>query len=134
MDEIIKYLQQSKTQYFATIGLDGRPRVRPFQFMLENEGKLWFCTSNRKEVFKELQKQPYFEICASLEGMSWMRIQGRVVFSDNLEVKKKIFDKSPLVKGIYKVPENPEFEVFYLSEATASVSEIGKTPNVIALR
>ncbi len=134
MDEIIKYLHQSKTQYFATIGLDGKPKVRPFQFMLESEGKLWFCTSNRKEVFKELQKQPYFEICASLEGMSWMRIQGRVVFSDSLEVKKKIFDKSPLVKGIYKVPENPEFEVFYLSEATASVSEIGKTPNVIALR
>ena len=50
MKEVVQFLKDNTVQYFATVGLDGRPKARPFQFMLENEGKLYFCTSNEKEV------------------------------------------------------------------------------------
>ena len=54
VNDIVDFLNNSRIQYLATIGLDGKPKVRPFQFMFEMDGKLWFCTSNQKEVFKEL--------------------------------------------------------------------------------
>ena len=44
MNEVVKFLTENPVQYFATIGLDGMPKVRPFQFMLEKGGKLYFCT------------------------------------------------------------------------------------------
>ncbi len=128
MREIVEYLSHSSIQYMATTGLDGKPKVRPFQFMFEKEGKLWFCTSNQKEIYKELQKQAYIELCASGSDMSWLRLSGKVVFSYDLPVKEKMLEHSPLVKGIYKVANNPSFEVFYLQEASASLSEIGKAP------
>ena len=133
MKEIISRLQISGVQYFATISLDGKPKVRPFQFMFEVDGKLWFCTSNQKEVYKELQKQPWVELCASGEKMSWMRLSGKVVFENNLEMKEKVFEVSPLVKNIYKQADNPQFEVFYLDEAVAAISEIGKPAKIIEL-
>ncbi len=115
-------------QYFATIGLDGKPKVRPFQFMFEADGKLWFCTSNEKRIYKELQKQPYIELCATGEKMSWLRLEAKAIFCDNMKIKKMVFEESPLVKKIYTIPENPAFEVFYLSDITASISAIGKPP------
>ena len=133
MYKVVSYLKDSGFQYFATLGLDGKPKVRPFQFMFEENDKLWFCSSNKKEIYKELQKQPYIELCASGENSSWLRLEGKVVFSDDLSIKKKVFEISPLVKGIYKVPTNPAFEVFYLDEVTASISEIGQTSVVYKL-
>lgn len=130
MQKVIEILEQSEVQYLATIGLNGKPKVRPFQFMFEMENKLWFCTSNRKEIFKELQKQAYIELCTSGKNKSWLRLEGKVVFDDNIKMKEKVFEVSPLVKGIYKVPDNPSFEVFYLDEVTASISQIGKPPEI----
>jgi len=133
MDDIITFLYESKVQYLATLGLDGKPKVRPFQFMFEVDGKLWFCTANTKEVYKELQNQPYIEMCASGKNMSWLRLEAKIVFSDDLKIKEKVLEHSSLVKGIYHTPDNPAFEVFYLAEATASISMIGKAPKIIKL-
>lgn len=134
MEDIMYILTNSQIQYLATVGLDGKPKVRPFQFMFEEDDKLWFCTSNQKEIYKELQAAPYIELCASGENMSWLRLKGMVSFSDDMAVKEKVFRKSPLVKSIYKTPANPDFEVFYLEDVTASISEIGKPPVVYKLQ
>ena len=130
MKEVVDYMHKSGVQYFATIGLDGKPKVRPFHFMFEDEGKLWFCTSNKKEVYKELQEQAFMELSVMGDKMSWLRLSGRVVFSDSRAAKETVFEKSPMVKGIYKEPDNPDFEVFYLEEVKASITEIGKTPKI----
>lgn len=125
MKEIIDFLTNSKMQYLASIGLDGKPKVRPFQFMLEDDSKLWFCTSNRKEVYKELKKNAFVEICASGSNMSWMRLKAKAVFSDNMHIKEKILEHSPLVKSIYREAANPGLEVFYLEGISASIAAIG---------
>jgi len=125
---VTDFLIKSQVQYLATIGLDGKPKVRPFQFMLEEGGKLYFCTSNQKTVFKELQKHPYVEFCASGENFSWLRLNGKVVFSKDLELKARIQDASPIVKSIYKTPENPAFEIFYLDGAVAIIADFSGNP------
>ena len=128
MKAVLDFLAKSQIQYFATVGLDGRPKVRPFQFMLEDSGKLYFCTSNQKKVYREIQAQPFVELCASGEGFSWLRLNGKAVFSQDLTIKEKVQEVSPLVKSIYQTPDNPEFEVFYLGEAVATISDFSGNP------
>jgi len=131
---VTDFLTKSQVQYLATIGLDGKPKVRPFQFMLEEGGKLYFCTSNQKTVFKELQKHPYVEFCASGANFSWLRLNGKVIFSKDLGLKSRIQDASPVVKSIYKTPDNPVFETFYLDGAVATIADFsGKPPQTFRL-
>ena len=128
MQIVTDFLKKSQIQYLATVGIDGKPKVRPFQFMLEEGGKLYFCTSNEKKVYKEIKKQPYVEFCASGENFSWLRLNGKVVFSQEIAIKSKIIDFSPIVKSIYKTPDNPIFEAFYLDEASATIADFSGEP------
>lgn len=133
MKEVVQFLNDNTVQYFATVGLDGRPKARPFQFMLENKGKLYFCTSNMKEVYKELQNNPYVELVTSSPEFAWMRLSGKAVFSNDLEIKAAIIGTSSLVKSIYQTAENPVFEIFYLEEAEAVIADFsGNPPKVYA--
>ncbi len=133
MREIVDFLEKSGVHYFATVGLDGKPKVRPFQFMMEREGKLYFCTSNRKTVYGEMERTPWVEVCATNENFSWLRLSGRAVFSDDTSVKAAIQEKNALVKSIYRTPDNPEFEIFYLEDATATISDFSAPPRSFAL-
>ncbi len=134
VNAVTDFLIKSQVQYLATIGLDAKPKVRPFQFMLEEEGRLYFCTSNQKPVFNEMQKQPYVEFCASGANFSWLRLNGKVVFSRDLGLKARIQDASPIVKSIYKTPDNPAFEVFYLADAAATIADFsGNLPQTFRL-
>ena len=58
MNEVVKFLQENPVQYLATVGRDGRAKCRPFMFAGELEGKLWFCTNNTKDVYKDMQANP----------------------------------------------------------------------------
>ncbi|MCF7974142.1 MAG: pyridoxamine 5'-phosphate oxidase family protein [Phycisphaerae bacterium] len=128
MKTVLTFLVKSQIQYFATVGMDGRPKVRPWQLMMEHKGKLYFCTSNQKTVYKEIQRQPYVELCASGEDFSWLRLSGKVVFTQDLAIKGKVQEASPLVKSIYKTPDNPAFEVFTLDEAVAMIADFSGAP------
>jgi uncharacterized pyridoxamine 5'-phosphate oxidase family protein len=128
MSTVTDFLIKSQVQYLATVGLDDKPKVRPFQFMLEEGGRLYFCTSNQKPLFKEIQKHPYVEFCASGENFSWLRLSGRVVFSKDLKLKAKVQEISPVVKSIYKTPDNPTFEIFYLEGAAATIADFSGNP------
>ncbi|MCT4634250.1 MAG: pyridoxamine 5'-phosphate oxidase family protein [Firmicutes bacterium] len=134
MHDVIKLLEENPVQYFATIGLDGKPKVRPFQFMHEEDSKLYFCTSNQKEVFKEMSKSPYIELSVSTTDYKWIRLKGKVVFSDDMKIKKAIVEKSEIVKMVYKTAENPDFEIFYLEDAKAILADFsGNEPREVRL-
>jgi uncharacterized pyridoxamine 5'-phosphate oxidase family protein len=128
MKDVLDFLEKSRTQYFATVGLDGKPKVRPFQLMMEHEGKLYFCTSNQKEVYREVQKQPYVELCASGEDYAWLRLSGKVVFVQDIPIKGRVLEASPLVNSIYKTADNPALEVFYLHEVLATIADLSGNP------
>lgn len=134
MQTVVDFLKKSGIQYFATVGLDGKPKVRPFQFMFEDGGKLYFCTSNEKPVFKQMQANPNVEICSCGENFAWLRLNGKAVFCNDLGLKGKVFEISPVVKSIYQTPDNPSFELFYLEEAEAVIADFsGNPPKTIKL-
>lgn len=131
---MIEFLNENPVQYLATVDLDGKPRVRPFQFMLEEEGKLYFCTNNQKNVYKQLKKSPYVEITTSSPTFAWIRLRGKAVFSDDIKIKKAIIESNELVKSQYQTANNPIFKIFYLDEAKAVITDFsGKPPREFRL-
>ncbi|MFR5266894.1 pyridoxamine 5'-phosphate oxidase family protein [Clostridium sp.] len=128
MKEVVKFLKANDIQYLATIGLDGKPKVRPFQFMMEEGGKLYFCTSNQKDVYSEIKKTPYVEVTISSPDFQWVRLSGEPIFINDMDIKKKVINSSELVKGIYKTEENPIFEVFYIGNGKAILADFSGNP------
>jgi uncharacterized pyridoxamine 5'-phosphate oxidase family protein len=56
MEEVLNFLKENPIQYLATLGLDGKAKVRPMEFTMEDNGELYFCTNINKPLYKELQK------------------------------------------------------------------------------
>ena len=127
MKEVVKFLQENPVQYLATVGRDGKAKCRPFMFAMEKDGKLWFCTNNQKEVYKDMQENPYVEISVSSPDFAWIRLHGKVVFENNMEVKEGCM-VNPIVKGQYQTADNPIFEVFYLADAEAVIADFSGEP------
>ena len=55
MKKVVEFLTANPVQYLATVGRDGKAKCRPFMFCFEQDGKLWFCTNNQKDVYKDMQ-------------------------------------------------------------------------------
>ncbi len=127
MKEVVQFLQANPVQYLATVGLDGKAKARPFMFCLEQDGKLWFCTNNKKDVYKEMQANPNIEITVSSPEYAWIRLCGKAAFENNMPVKEGCL-QNPIVKGQYQRADNPIFEVFYLAEAKAVIADFSGNP------
>ena len=128
MNEVVKFLKENPVQYFATVGKDNKAKVRPFQFILEDGGKLWFCTNNQKDVYEEMQANPYVQVCVSTPKFEWIRLSGKAVFKNDMDIKEIVIEASPLVKNLYESASNPIFEVFYLDEAKAVIADFSGNP------
>ena len=74
MNEVVKFLQENPVQYLATVGRDGKAKCRPFMFAGEMDGKLWFCTNNTKDVYKDMQQNPNIEVSVSSPAYAWIRL------------------------------------------------------------
>ena len=127
MNEVVKFLQENPVQYLATIGRDGKARCRPFMFAGEKDGRLWFCTNNQKDVYKDMQQNPYIEVSVSSPAYAWIRLNGKAVFEDNMAAKEMCI-QNPIVKGQYQTAGNPIFAVFYLEDAHAVIADFSGNP------
>ncbi|WP_147623874.1 pyridoxamine 5'-phosphate oxidase family protein [Treponema denticola] len=135
INDIAAYLDEIGLQYMATIGFDGKPKVRPVQYMILRDDKLWFCTNSEKAMYAELQKSPFIDLCGSRLQKdeittAWIRFSAEVVFPAESEeirgIKKAIMQKSKIVRELYNNnQEHPLFKVFYLKNICGSVNNLG---------
>lgn len=132
MDEVLKFLRDSKVFYVATV--DGNlPRVRPFGLVMIYDGKLCFCTNNQKDVYKQMQANPNIEISAtSPDGMEWIRLRGKAVFNTTRESKKAALEVSPSLRDIYS-EDDDIFETFYIDQAEATFADMKGNSRTVKL-
>ena len=129
--DVANYLDNVGIQFLATIGLDGKPKVRSMQYMVLEDGKLWFYTNSKKEVFAELQANPCIELCGcKLEKNEmqtpWIRFSAEVMFEERLDIRDAIIEKSAIVNALYKnMRDNPIFKVFYLKDIDGWMTNLG---------
>ena len=61
-------------------------------------------------------------------AFAWVRLRGEIHFSQDATIKTKIIETNPLVKSIYKTPDNPVFEIFYLEHGQAILADFSGKP------
>jgi uncharacterized pyridoxamine 5'-phosphate oxidase family protein len=127
MSKVVEFLKENPVQYLATVGRDGKAKCRPFMFIGEMEGKLWFCTNNTKDVYKDMLANPEIEISTSSPSYAWIRLNGKAVFENNMAAKEMCMG-NPIVKGQYQTADNPIFEVFYLNNAHGVIADFSGNP------
>lgn len=120
MKQYIDFFMENNCGFLATTE-NNIPHVRPWSFLFEDNGKIWFMTTNRKRVFKQLQENPYIEFCSISQEFTHGRLCGKIEFEDNLGIKSRVFEERPLLQNIYQSPENPLLETFYLEHGYASL-------------
>lgn len=128
MEEVLKFLQEAKVWYLAT-DEDGQPHVRPFGSQMIYNGKLYFQTGLKKDVAKQLLKNPKIEISAMNKG-EWIRITAEAVYDDNIEVQEAMLDAMPSLKKTYKAGDG-NTAVFYLKNAKATFCSFTHEPKTV---
>ena len=127
MKKVAEFLNENPVQYLATVGREGKAKCRPFMFAGEIDGRLWFCTNNTKEVYKDMQANPEIEISVSSPSYAWLRLHGRAIFENNMAAKEMCM-QNPIVKGQYDSADNPIFEVFYLEAPHGVIADFSGEP------
>lgn len=130
MNEILEFLNDVKTFYFASVDGD-QPKVRPFAFFMEFEGKLYFGTNETKPSFEQLKANPKFELSATNAKMEWIRLSGKAVFDYRPEVKAQAFKAAPYLEGMYGKEGSPVLALFYASEGKAEFCSMTSAPKIV---
>ena len=130
MNKITEFLNQSGTFYLSTVE-NNKPRVRPFGAVAEFDGKIYICTNNQKNVFKQILANPNVEI-SSMAGDKWIRLDGKLSTDERIEAKEAMLEANPSLKNMYSINDGI-FEVLYFTEATAKIFSFGAEPEIIKL-
>ncbi|HWP95416.1 MAG TPA: pyridoxamine 5'-phosphate oxidase family protein, partial [Syntrophomonadaceae bacterium] len=108
--------------YLATVD-DGKPRVRPFGFMFEDNGRLYFCTSSTKDVYNQITTVPFIEYSKTRKDFVWVRVSGEIRFDDDIKRKERILEQIPELTMVFQTADNPTFKVFYLEHGNAILDD-----------
>ena len=128
MKRVYDFLKKAEVYYLATVEGD-QPRVRPFGTVNEFEGRLYIQTGKVKPTSRQLAENPKAELCAFFEG-AWIRVSCELVEDDRLEAKKSMLDAYPNLRHMYDENDG-NTQVFYMKNATATISSFGGSPVVI---
>lgn len=126
--QVHDFLKQTKVYYLATVDGD-RPRVRPFGTVLVFEGKLYIQTGRKKNVSKQIGKNPKVELCA-FNGKTWLRLSGKLIDDPRLAPKAAMLDAYPELRKMYKL-EDPNTQVLYFKDAEAVFYSFDRKPVVL---
>lgn len=118
MNEVLNFLNECGVFFVSTVDRN-QPKVRPFSFVMEYNGKICFGTSNKKPVYAQLTANPNIEISATTKDFRWIRLSGKAVFCTTKDSKSKALDTMPMLKHMYSVDDDI-FEIFYLENAVAT--------------
>jgi len=90
-------------------------KTRVFQYLFTDSNKVYFCTSNKKPVYKQIKANPNVSFCTYPANFTpVVSVNGKAVFVNDLSLKTRALDENPGIKGLYNTPDNPVFELFYI--------------------
>ena len=118
MKEVQAYLKECGAFFIATVDGD-QPHVRAFGVSEIINDRLYIMTGKVKDVYKQMEKNGKFEICAlKKSGSEWMRLTGTVVPDETLSVKEEFLNRNESLKSMYKADDD-NMAVLYITNATA---------------
>lgn len=115
MIDLEKILRANPNGVLATRNGDG-VATRVFQFLfMEGKNRVYFCTESDKPVYAQLTAEPNVSFCTwESDWNPVLSLNGRAVFVDDMSLKRRALDEYPLIRDIFKTPDNPVFKMFYI--------------------
>lgn len=129
MEEVLKFLQEAGVWYLAT-DEDGQPHVRPFGSQMIYNGKLYFQTGLKKDVAKQLLKNPKIEISGMNKKGEWIRLTAEAIHDESIEAQQAMLDTMPELKKMYAAGDG-NTAVFYLKNAKATFCSFTSEPRTV---
>ncbi|EIY56432.1 hypothetical protein HMPREF1071_04195 [Bacteroides salyersiae CL02T12C01] len=99
MENALSFLSEHKDVAFATVEGD-KPKIRVFQIMKRDKDILYFATATHKEVYQQLQKNPFVELLAMAGNIS-VRVKGKAIFDVSDNIGKEIYETNPVLIRLY---------------------------------
>lgn len=128
MEEVYEFLKKCGTYYLATVEGD-QPRVRPFGTVDLFENRLYLQTGKVKKVSRQMRANPRIELCGMADD-KWIRVEAVAVEDDRAEARQHMLDAYPSLQNLYQADDG-NCQVFYLKDATATISSFTDAPKVI---
>lgn len=123
-----------KKELYGVLGTTDKniPKSRIFQYLFTVNEKIYFGTTNNKPVYEQIQKnQNVCFCCHTLDYFSFITIEGAAKFENNLILKQKAMNDYPAIKELYKSPQNPIFEIFYIELENVSIFSINSGKKIL---
>ena len=127
MQTALDFLKQNNEVAFATCE-GGLPKIRVFQIMKQEGTVLYFATSFKKAVYRQLQQTPDIELLSMNNKIS-VRCSGQVNFHVDDDIKKWIFDNNPVLSRLYDSYD--QLAYFSMNIAEMDYYDLNPTPPVL---
>ena len=119
---IDEFMNETQVFFLATVDGD-KPKNRPLGFHLLKDGKIYFGIGNHKDVYKQMEKNPYVEIVALVET-DFLRYYGKAVFEEDYTLADAIVAENEFLQSIYNDETGFKLAIFHLEEATAEIRDV----------
>lgn len=119
---IDEFMNEAQVFFLATVDGD-KPKNRPLGFHLLKDEKLYFGIGNHKDVYKQMEKNPYVEIVALVET-DFLRYYGKAVFEEDYTLADAIVAENEFLQSIYNDETGFKLAIFHLEEATAEIRDV----------
>lgn len=127
--EVCDFLREAGTYYLATTDND-QPRVRPFGTATLFEGNIYMLTAKAKNVSKQIANNPKFEISAMDKTGRWIRVSGKLVADNRIEVHKALLEDYPHLRAMYTEGDE-NTNALYLDIEDATIYSFTDEPKVL---
>ena len=117
MNRVVDEIKKIGIFYIATID-ENKPKVRPFSSICEFENNIYICSGKQKEIYKQLQKNPYIEISGMYDGGTWLRVSAKAVIDNRIEAEEAMLNDSTGPSQLYKAGDG-RFVVYRLEKVKA---------------
>ncbi|MDR1194496.1 MAG: pyridoxamine 5'-phosphate oxidase family protein [Peptococcaceae bacterium] len=124
MNEAVRFLRECPAFFLATVQGE-KPKLRPFGAVMEYKDRIYFSTSNQKEVFRQIKLNPQVEISGVAADGKWIRLSGKAVVDGSMEARVAMLEANPALNGMYKLGDD-QFEVFYLANPQGWFYRLGE--------
>ena len=127
LQKALQFLREHNEIAFATC--EGNlPKIRVFQIMKQEGTVLYFATSPKKSVYKQLHENPNVELLASADKVS-VRCVGTVTFDVSDNVQQWIYDNNEVLPRLYTSYDKLAY--FSLNIAEMDYFDLRPTPPVL---
>lgn len=126
MSKAYEFLKECGVFYVATVN-GSKPAVRPFGALMEYKGKMYICTGNFKEVYKQMKANPAVQLSSTKpKSHDWIRVNAVAVEDTDIAAKEAMLAACPALVNLFKSADNPVFAVFALTEVNGFIFKDGK--------